>query len=89
MITLPRVTKLNEHARCLVHSRSQKDVAHMVDLLDYGCGCEDWQFRHGERGSREWCIHIIAAKCALADQVIKLMKRKEKNNAKKKRKPRR
>lgn len=82
MITLPKVTKVGEHMRCLVQSRSTKGVAHMVDLYDTQCGCEDWQFRSGEKGSREFCIHVIAAKCAFADQMIAMIKQKEKEHAK-------
>lgn len=82
MITLPKVIKHAEHFRCLVKSRSHKDVAHLVDLYDKTCGCEDWQFRSTDRGSREFCIHMIAAKCAFADEMMALIKKKERQHAK-------
>jgi hypothetical protein len=69
--------------RYVFFSDSRKSIAHIVDLLDGECSCEQFQFRIKpllERGvidvgdSVSKCKHIKKARDLLCDQVIEQMK---------------
>lgn len=51
-----------------IPSARKTDELYIVDLLHMRCSCPDWAFRHQSDG--EPCKHIMAAKVALADQVL-------------------
>ena len=76
MIALP-----HDHVlRYRFESETRADVAHVVDLGEFGgfgeCSCEDFIYRlrpllvKGQREGLRRCKHLEAAREALLDQVI-------------------
>jgi hypothetical protein len=71
--------------RFIFYSETQNDVAHMVDLLEGECSCQNFQFRIKpliERGVIEKtdavgkCKHMKHARNILCDQIIEQLKQK-------------
>ena len=70
-----------EWGRCFVHSRTEPNTKHLVDLFEYRgngfCGCAQFRFRcqpalenGAEPSEHLQCKHILAAKVAFANSVI-------------------
>ena len=69
--------------RFIFFSETQKDVAHVVDLMDGECTCQNFQFRIKpllERGvikpneAVAKCKHMKFAREILCDEIIKQLK---------------
>jgi hypothetical protein len=88
---VPQQKLMVEHADSLlrfwVKSRSQSDVAHLVDLgsddyPDGECTCKHFECVCGpsqKRGEHRVCQHIVRARDALTDWIIPILKQQDKN----------
>lgn len=79
--------KQESATRYLFYSDSQKGIAHMVDLIEGECSCQNFQFRIKpllEKGILEEsdsvakCKHIKKARDLLCDQMIEQLRKNDK-----------